>query len=69
MRKRVCNMCGKDFDIWDNQEDFALYRNIGYGSKYDEHKIELDLCCNCFDKLVDEYIVPNCKINPMEDCG
>jgi len=59
-------MCGKDFDIWDNQEDFALYRNVGYGS--DGCKIELDLCCNCFDKLVREYIVPNCKINPIEDC-
>lgn len=68
MRKRVCNMCGKDFDIWDNQEDFALYRNVGYGSGYDGCKIELDLCCNCFDKLVREYIVPNCKINPIEDC-
>lgn len=47
-------MCGKDFDIWDNQEDFALYRNVGYGSGYDGCKIELDLCCDCFDKLVKE---------------
>lgn len=61
-------MCGKDFDIWDNQEDFALYRKIGYGSKYDGCKIELDLCCDCFDKLAKEYIVPNSKINPIEDC-
>lgn len=68
MRKRVCNMCGKDFDIFDEQEDFSMYRNIGYGSKYDEQKIELDLCCDCFDKLVDEYIMPNCKISPIEDC-
>lgn len=60
-------MCGKDFDEFDIQEDFSLYRHIGYGSKYDMNKLELDLCCGCFDKLVDEYIMPNFIISPLEE--
>ncbi len=61
-------MCGKDFDFLDEQEGFGFnYPNVGYGSRYDESKIALDLCCNCFDKLMTEYIVPKCKISPVEE--
>lgn len=57
----VCNKCGKRLDIWDTQEDFSIYRNqIGYGSKYDGDSIELDLCCDCMDELID-----GCKVSPI----
>ena len=32
---KICSMCGKKFDMWDEQEDFCFVRHIGYGSKYD----------------------------------
>ena len=57
MVKHICNKCGKEFDIWDKQEDFSIYRVAGYGTKFDGSKIELDLCCECMEKLVDECII------------
>lgn len=61
-----CNMCGKLFDEWDYQEKFSFKSYIGYGSKYDLNKIDLNLCCSCFDKVMD-FIIPQCKIIPLEE--
>jgi hypothetical protein len=63
---KICNMCGKTFDIWDNQENFSFDHCIGYGSTHDLHRIKIDLCCQCFDKVVD-WILPQCKHNPMSE--
>ena len=51
----VCNLCGKELDFWDVQEDFTLHRHVGYGSGYDGEVIKLRLCCECFDHIVDEF--------------
>lgn len=67
MVKKVCNMCGKDFDMWDAQESFGFDYHVGYGRWFDGSNIQLDLCCDCFDKLMNEYIIPNCKISPVEE--
>lgn len=52
--------------MWDEQEDFSLYRHIGYGSKYDGDTIQLDMCCDCFDKLMDSLIL-KCAISPLKE--
>ena len=57
----VCNKCGKKFDIWDVQENFSINTLLGYGTKYDGDKLELHLCCNCIEKLVDECVVSPIK--------
>jgi len=62
MKLTKCNLCGKKFDAWDEQEDFSIYRSVGYGSRYDGSNLRLDLCCDCLDKLVDE-----CVISPVEE--
>lgn len=67
MTKRICNICGKDFDLWDEQEDFSLRRHVGYGSEFDGSRIDLDMCCTCFDKLMNTYILPQCVISPISD--
>lgn len=66
MNKTVCNVCGKEFDIWDRQEAFGFHSHVGYGSKFDGDHIELDLCCDCFDNLMDE-LIPKCVHNPVVD--
>lgn len=58
----TCNKCGKEFDFWDEQEAFSLHRELGYGTKYDGAKLELDLCCKCMDELIE-----SCKVNPVVD--
>ena len=60
----ICNMCGKGFDIWDTQEDFSIYRSLGYGTKYDGDELQLDLCCDCMEKIIDE-----CKVHPVTKPG
>lgn len=60
MRTIVCNMCGKEMDVWDTRHDFAIYDRIGYGSKYDGERLRLDLCCSCMDRIIDA-----CRISPV----
>lgn len=59
-KQYICNKCGNPFDMWDKQEAFHIYRQLGYGTKYDGSELELDLCCKCLEKLVEE-----CKISPV----
>ena len=59
MKIYKCDLCGKPFNEFDEQEAFGLhYNSIGYGSKYDGCNIDVDLCCDCFDILMSEYIEP-----------
>lgn len=67
MKTRICNICGKQFDEWDEQEDRGFHDRFGYGSKFDESILDLDWCCDCFDKMLEEYIIPKAKINPVID--
>ena len=61
MKKCYCNLCGKEMNFWDIQEEFSIKSSsIGYGSKHDGDALELDLCCDCMDELIDR-----CKINPI----
>lgn len=61
---KVCNMCGKTFDLWDHQGSFCCDQQIGYGSIHDFEHIQLNLCCQCFDKVLD-WLLPQCKHNPI----
>ena len=62
MKIHKCDLCSKDFNVFDEQEHFGLhYNNVGYGSKYDERHIDIDMCCDCFDKMMVEYIEPRLK--------
>lgn len=62
--KTLCNLCSKEFNEWDEQENFGIHTRVGYGSRFDGDNIDLDLCCECFDKLMGR-LVSECKINPI----
>ena len=66
MQKKICNMCGKEFDLLDEQSNFGFHYRVGYGSKFDLSRIDLNLCCDCFDSVMD-YILPKCVKNPITD--
>ncbi len=61
--KHICNVCGKAFDEWDEQENFGFDYHVGYGSKYDLRHLKAHICIGCFDKLMDGFI-PECRISP-----
>ena len=66
--KRVCNYCGKELDLFDLQEDFSIHRqHIGYGSIHDGDNVDLQLCCDCFDKLVSECNVSQLRRSMTSD--
>jgi len=62
--RNVCNRCGKELDFFDQQQDFTIHKHIGYGSVHDGDHVNLQLCCECFDKAVAE-----CKISPIEEAS
>lgn len=62
--KIICNLCGKEMDIWDKKEEFSIHRRCGYGTKYDGETIELDICCDCMERLID-----SCKVPPVNNKG
>lgn len=56
-------MCGAEIDRllrW----HYSFKDFFGYGSKYDEERIELVLCPDCIDRVVD-LIRPLCKTDPL----
>lgn len=55
-----CNKCGREFDIFDKKAGFSLHKKIGYGSRYDGDTLELDMCCDCMDGLIE-----SCAISPI----
>ena len=60
--KITCNKCGKIFNEWDEQEGFSFYGSLGYGmQKYDGAELELDLCCDCMEEIID-----GCVVSPTE---
>jgi Fe2+ or Zn2+ uptake regulation protein len=59
----VCNKCGKKFDMWDSYENYSINAHLGYGTKYDGDNLELHICCDCMEKLIDECIISPIKEN------
>ena len=65
--KTICTMCGKPFSSWDmNLGDNRYDIFVGYPSSHDTERIQINLCVDCFDKVLDT-IVSMCKINPVVD--
>lgn len=68
MISKKCNVCGKEFDIFDRQEDFQIGRatpgTIGYGSIHDGEACNCHLCIDCFDKVMKSL---QFKYNPFYD--
>ena len=59
-KESVCNFCGKELDIWDEQEDFTINKTLGYGTIYDGNNLHIRLCCSCAEKIIND-----CKISPI----
>lgn len=59
-REYICNRCGKKMNEYDIQERLSVCQEMGYGSKFDGEYVEFDLCCDCFDAIIEE-----CKISPI----
>lgn len=60
-----CNICGRELDIIDEHEDYSIIKHpLGYGTKYDGDDLDLHICCDCLEKLIQ-----NCNITPLTALG
>ena len=53
MENTVCSICGKTLDIFDLQNNPHIHKQLSYGSKFDGQHLDLDLCSDCFDNLIE----------------
>jgi hypothetical protein len=58
----VCNICGQVIDHTNQFEGFRLNSKVGYGSVYDGEILELHVCSDCMDRLID-----TCKVHPIKN--
>ncbi len=63
---RICTMCGHYFDDWDLEANNYIYHYFGFGSKKDDKIFEADLCCDCYDKIIDK-IIPLFPLYPLKE--
>ena len=57
----VCNLCGKRLDLLDLQNRLFICKTLGYGSEFNGKRVDLRMCCNCFDRLVE-----GCDVAPID---
>lgn len=59
-KKKRCNVCGTQLDMWDRANGVTVEEILGYGSRYDLHRVKVRFCHSCFDALLD-----SCKVSPF----
>ena len=57
-----CNKCGKEMDDVDIYGELKYVGMMPYGSKYDMEHVEMHLCIECLDELVDSCVISPIKI-------
>ena len=63
--KIICNRCGKEFDVYDEESGLVHTDTLGYGSKFDGDEIDLALCCDCLDEIL-EYADNKWAVSPFK---
>lgn len=58
----VCNVCGKVLTRCEEKNHVKINQVIGYGSQFDGDRVDMDICNECFDKLIER-----CKIDPIQE--
>ena len=59
-----CTMCGKELNEYELDPTLTFDLFPGYGSRYDMDHIHMELCWDCFDKIID-WIRPQCEKDPV----
>ena len=65
-----CNFCGKEMDEFDIMLNFTISKEIGYGSVHDGEKVNMRLCCACFDRITHACVIdPFIRVSSLADEG
>jgi hypothetical protein len=67
----TCNKCGKKINLSEAGYEYNIYPfrvSFGYGSKHDLEHWYFDLCEDCIDKMVSEFLIqPDTYIGDVWD--
>lgn len=58
----VCNVCGKVLTRCEEKNHVKINQVMGYGSQFDGDRVDMDICNECFDRLIE-----SCKIDPIQE--
>ncbi len=56
INKVVCNGCGREIPL--HSDYLAIDKTWGYGSEYDGERHCLDLCSDCYTRLIKGLKIP-----------
>lgn len=57
-------------DEFDVMSDFIISKEIGYGSVHDGEKVNMRLCCACFDRITHACVIdPFIRASSLTDGG
>ena len=59
----ICNLCGKELDMFEEVTTSHVDIPFFYGSKYDGEHLKLSLCATCYDQIADN-LISACKVKP-----
>lgn len=65
-KRTVCNLCGKTIDEFMATCDFSVHTLLGYGSRHNGDFLDLDLCPDCADVLIDT-LQEKCKVPVLSE--
>jgi hypothetical protein len=54
-------MCGREFKDADYNDELSIHTTLGFGSKYDMSRLDIDFCSVCMDKIIDRCVIPPIK--------
>ena len=60
MNVKRCNLCGNVIDPMTGRGGIHISEELGYGSKYDMDLLDMEICYECLDRIVDA-----CRISPV----
>ena len=67
MLKRICqcNACGRQIE----KEALWVRKEWGYFSKRDLEVLEFAICESCYEKMIDQFVIPVKKTEKIEVLG
>lgn len=61
LEKIICNKCGKEIIVKNGMSEidtFSVEKRWGYFSNKDNEVHEIDLCEQCYDEWISEFLIP-----------
>lgn len=70
MKKAVfCSLCGRRMNLLNDVtigDGFGVGYYVEFEDEHQSYNVEVNLCIDCFDKMVHEYIIPRAQVDVIK---